>query len=374
MKLILKFICIAVLAVSCKMVSQSKNNASIGDAYKGKFYIGTAMNLPQIHGEDQKSLNIIKKDFTAVVPENCMKSMFLQPEEGKFFFDDADKFVNFGVENGKFITGHVLIWHSQAPDWFFVDKNGKNVSPEVLKQRMKSHINTVVSRYKGKIKGWDVVNEAIMEDGSYRKSKFYEILGEEFIPLAFQYAHETDPNAELYYNDYNEWHEGKRKAIKKLIQDLKKRGLRIDAIGMQAHFGMDTPTLAEYEATIKDYIAEGVHVSITELDLSPLPSPWGTSANISDTQQYQEKMNPYKNGLPKDVESAWDNHLVDFFKLFLKYEKYVDRVTFWGVSDADSWKNDFPIKGRTDYPLIFDRNFKAKPVVQKLIDLAKENK
>ncbi len=371
MKSILKFICIAALAVSCTSVSKIQKNDSIGEAYKGKFYIGTAMNLPQIHGEDQKSLNIIKKDFTAIVAENCMKSMFLQPEEGKFFFDDADKFVNFGLENGKFVTGHVLIWHSQAPKWFFVDKEGKNVSPEVLKQRMKTHINTVVSRYKGKIKGWDVVNEAIMEDGSYRKSKFYEILGEEFIPLAFQYAHEADPNAELYYNDYNEWHEGKRKTIKKLIQDLKKRGLRIDAIGMQAHFGMDNPTLAEYEATIQDYIAEGVHVSITELDLSPLPSPWGTSANIADTQAYQEKMNPYKNGLPKNVELDWDNHLVDFFRLLLKYEKHIDRVTFWGVSDGDSWKNDFPVKGRTDYPLLFNRNFKPKPVVQKLIDLTK---
>lgn len=357
--------------ISCKSVSSSSVKNSIGDAYKDKFDIGTAMNLAQVHGEDQKSVKIIEDNFTAIVPENLMKSMFMQPEEGKFFFDDADKFVQFGLDHGKFITGHVLIWHSQAPDWFFVDKEGKDVSPEVLKQRMKTHIHTIVSRYKGKIKGWDVVNEAIMEDGSYRKSKFYEILGEEFIPLAFKYAHEADPNAELYYNDYNEWYEGKRGTVKKLIRDLKKRGLRIDAIGMQGHFQIDTPTLAEYEATIKDYIEEGVNVSVTELDLSPLPSPWGTSANIADTQEYQDRMNPYKGGLPKEMELKWNAYLVDFFKLLLKYENHVDRVTFWGVSDVDSWKNDFPIKGRTDYPLIFDRNYQPKPVVQELIQLVK---
>lgn len=356
------------VSASCNIHAQS-SSTGLKTAFKDAFYIGTAMDLPQIYGKDRKSVEIIRKQFSSIVAENCMKSMFLQPEENKFFFDDADKFVAFGEKNNMFIIGHTLIWHSQLPKWFFADKDGKDVSPEVLKQRMKSHITTVVSRYKGRVKGWDVVNEAIMEDGSYRKSKFYEILGEEFIPLAFRYAHEADPDAELYYNDYNEWYPGKVATVIKMVKALKAKGIRIDGVGMQAHVGMDTPSIEEYEKAISAYAQSGVKVNITELDISALPSPWGTSANVSDKIAYEEKMNPYRNGLPADVQASWENRYQDFFSLFLKHKNNIRRVTLWGVTDSQSWKNDFPIKGRTDYPLLFDRGYKTKPVVGKIIRL-----
>ncbi len=361
----------AFTACDTATVTEKSNNSGLAKAYENKFLIGAAMNLKQIHGKDQKSLKIIEKHFNSIVAENCMKSMFLQPIEGQFFFDDADRFVEYGLKNNHFIIGHTLIWHSQAPKWFFYDQYGQNVTPEVLKQRMKNHITTIVSRYKGKVKGWDVVNEAILEDGSYRKSKFYEILGEEFIPLAFQYAHEADPNAELYYNDYNEWHVGKRKTLTNLIKEFKTKGIRIDGVGMQAHFLMDSPSLQEYEETILDYANAGVKLHITEMDISPLPSPWGSSANISETQNYEEVMNPYKQGLPKEVEEKWAQKYVDFFTLFNKHQDKINRVTTWGVSDGDSWKNDFPIKGRTDYTLLFNRQYEMKPVVNKLIEVGK---
>lgn len=358
-------------ACSAKSNKEIKNEPSLKGALKGKFYIGTALKVTQIHGIDTASINIVKNEFDAIVAENCMKSMFLQPKEGEFFFEDADKFVEFGEQNNLYITGHCLIWHSQAPWWFFVDNDGKDVSAEVLKQRMKTHITTVVSRYKGRIKGWDVVNEAIMEDGSYRKSKFYTILGEEFIPLAFQYAHEADPDAELYYNDYNEWHKGKRETIINLIKSFKEKNIRIDAVGMQGHFGMDGPSLEEYQATIDDYTSTGVKVMVTELDLSALPSPRrNTGANISDIEAYSQKMNPYTTGLPDSVSIAWTERMGSFFKLFIDNKEKITRVTLWGVSDVDSWKNDFPMKGRTDYPLLFDRQYKAKPVVQEIIKMA----
>jgi len=375
---------ISYLILSCFIVSlcacnnskgnnvQSKKEESLKDAYKDKFFIGTAMNLNQIYEKDTATVRIIKDQFSAIVAENCMKSMYMQPKEREFFFNDADKFVEFGEKNNMFITGHTLIWHSQAPSWFFVDEKGKNVSAEVLKERMKTHITTIVSRYKGLIKGWDVVNEAIMEDGSYRKSKFYEILGEEFIPLAFQYAHEADPEAELYYNDYNEWYKGKRETVLKMIQSFKERGIRIDGIGLQGHLGMDIPDLDDYEATIVGYNEAGMKVMITELDLSPLPSRKGnTSANVSDTIAYQKQMNPYTDGLPQEVEIKWNNRYLAFFKLFNKHQDKISRVTLWGVTDTDSWKNDFPIKGRTDYPLLFDRQNKAKSVVNKIIEQTK---
>ncbi len=369
----MKRILIGLAALTASGLSAQKSDGTLKKAFQDKFYIGTAMSLPQIDGTDKKAVAIIRNQFSSVVAENCMKSMFLQPQEGKFFFDDADKFVDFGLKNNMFIIGHTLIWHSQLPKWFFLDSNGKDVSPEVLKQRMKSHITTVVSRYKGKVKGWDVVNEAILEDGTYRKSKFYEILGEDFIPLAFQYAQEADPNAELYYNDYNEWYPEKVKTVIAMVEKLKSRGIRIDGVGMQAHVGMDNPSIDEYGKAILAYSNAGVKVNITELEISALPSPWGSSANVSDTVAYQKEMNPYTKGLPREVEAKWEKRYLDFFGLFLQHKDKIRRVTLWGVTDKQSWKNDFPVKGRTDYPLLFDRKDQEKPVVQKIIKLAEKN-
>lgn len=350
---------------------QDKNVTSLKGALKDKFYIGTALNLKQIYGNDTASINIVKNQFDAIVAENCMKAMYMQPREGEFFFDDADKFVEFGEKNNMFITGHCLIWHSQAPSWFFTDDKGKDVSAQVLKERMKTHITTLVSRYKGRIKGWDVVNEAILEDGSYRKSKFYEILGEEFIPMAFQYAHEADPDAELYYNDYNEWYKRKQETIVKMINSFKERGIRIDGIGMQGHVGMDGPNLEEYQAAIDAYTSTGVKVMITEFDLSALPSPRkNVGANISEIEAYRQEMNPYTDGLPDSIANAWTERMASFFQLFLENKDKISRVTLWGVADTDSWKNDFPMHGRTDYPLLFDRQYKAKAIVHQIIDMA----
>lgn len=356
--------------VQAKSTSDDKN-PSLKNALDGKFYIGTALNLNQIQGRDTASLKIVKDQFAAIVAENCMKSMYMQPKEGEFFFDDADKFVELGEQNYLFVTGHCLIWHSQAPSWFFTDDKGKDVSPEVLKERMKNHITTIVNRYKGRIKGWDVVNEAILDNGEFRKSKFYEILGEEFIPLAFQYAHEADPDVELYYNDYNEWLNEKRDAIVDLVKTLKEKGIRIDGVGMQGHVGLDSPTLADYKAAIDAYTALGVKVMITEFELSALPSPrFNVGANISDTEAYRKEMNPYVEALPDSVSDVWSKRMLEYFTLFLDNSDKVSRVTMWGVTDGDSWKNNFPMRGRTDYPLLFDRNYKAKPVVQSIIDEA----
>lgn len=369
----LSFLVFSILACSnVKGGGEEKKESGLKEAFNGKFYIGTALNKSQIQGKDTASLEIVKNQFDAIVAENSMKSMHIQPKEGEFFFDDADKFVEFGEKNNMFITGHTLIWHSQAPAWFFTDEKGKNVSPEVMKERMKNHITTIVSRYKGRVKGWDVVNEAIEDNGEWRKSKFYEILGEEFIPLAFQYAHEADPEAELYYNDYNEWQPGKRETIVNMVKSFKEKGIRIDGVGMQGHLDLNYPSLEDYEAAIEAYAGSGMKVMVTELDISALPTPWGkVTSNISDTIAYQKEMNPYTDGLPEVVKMKWEERCKDFFALFLKHQDKITRVTLWGVSDNDSWKNNFPVKGRTDYALLFDREYNAKPAVQEIIDMAK---
>jgi endo-1,4-beta-xylanase len=230
---------------------------------------------------------------------------------------------------------------------------------------MRDHIHTVVGRYKGRIKGWDVINETFEDNGDLRYfSPFVRIIGEDFIPLAFQFAHEADPDAELYYNDYSMFLPGRRDAVVKMIRSLKEKGIRIDAVGMQAHYGMDYPEISEVEKSIQAFIAEGVNVMITEFDLSALPSAESQSANISDTEEYQASLNPYVDGLPEDVSAAWNARMQDFFELFLKYQDNITRVTMWGLTDGESWKNGFPIRGRTDYPLLYDRNHQPKPVVE----------
>ncbi|MDP4269742.1 MAG: endo-1,4-beta-xylanase [Bacteroidota bacterium] len=360
------------LAISSSQIYSQQ--PTLKDAFAGKFHIGTALNAQQITGKDTAAVRVIKSQFDAIVAENCMKMGPIHPKEDVFDFSLADKFVEFGVKNHKFITGHNLVWHSQTPSWLFKDKNGKDVSREVLIERMKKHIYTVVGRYKGKIKGWDVVNEVIDDrDGSLRKSKFYQIIGEDFIKLAFQFAHEADPNAELYYNDYSLTNPVKRKGAVAMVKKLKEQGIRIDAVGEQCHIGLDTPTLEEYEQTIKDFAALGVKVMITEMDISVLPMDWSVGADVSAQIQYKNKSDLYVNGLPDSVNAVFEKRYMDFFKLFLKYKDVITRVTLWGVDDSQSWKNGWPIPGRTDYPLLFDRKYQAKPIVEKIIRVAQSN-
>jgi endo-1,4-beta-xylanase len=362
---------VCLLAVACK--KSTIENSTLANAFADKFLIGTALNSMQIFEIDTSGVQIITKQFNAIVPENCMKSMYLQPEEGKFFFDEADKYVDFGEANNLWITGHCLIWHSQTPQWFFIDEKGNDVSRETLIERMRSHITTVVSRYKGRIKGWDVVNEAIMDDGSWRQSKFHEIIGEDFIPIAFQFAHEADPDAELYYNDYSTAIEAKCQGIVNVVKTLQEKGLRIDAVGMQGHLNMDSPTVEEFEKSLLAFSSLGVKVMITELDLTVLPSFKGfTGADVSANFDFNAALNPYSDSIPAEIALQQQNRYIDFFKLFLKHHDKISRVTLWGVTDNDSWRNNWPIPGRTDYALLFDRKYQPKPIVDELIKLAKQ--
>jgi len=301
-----------------------------------------------------------------------MKSMFLQPREGEFYFEDADRFVKFAEENDMHIVGHTLIWHSQAPKWFFTDKKGNDVSREVLIERMRDHIQTVVTRYKGRIHGWDVVNEAILDNGEYRKSKFYEIIGEDFIPLAFQFAREADPEAELYYNDYSAAIPAKRDGIVKMVKKMLDSGIKIDGLGMQEHHGLEHASIEDVEGTIEAFAALGTKVMVTEMDISVLPHARShVGAELSDTSAYKKSLDPYREGLSADTMEKLGKRYVDFFTLYAKHQDKITRVTLWGVGDGDSWKNDWPIHGRTDYPLLFDRAYQPKPFFADILEIVK---
>ena len=366
---------IKIISVIAAMVSlqysQCMAQNTLAEAARGKFLVGVAVNTQQVDGIIPKESELIAKEFNAIVAENCMKPQYIHPEEKKYYWTDADKFVAFGEKNKQVITGHCLIWHSQIGKWFFVDDKGNDVSHEILKERMRQHIYTIVGHYKGRIKGWDVVNEAFEDDGSYRNSKFYQILGKDFIRYAFQFAHEADPDAELYYNDYNVEIPAKCEAIVKLVKELKAAGFRIDAVGSQAHMHMDTPTLENTDDSFRKLKSAGVKILITEWDISILPNPY-SGANISSNFKYSPEMDPYRAGVPDSIQQKWNKRVMDMFQLYFKYNDVIDRVTIWGLNDAVTWLNNFPIRGRTDYPVLFDRNNNRKTVVDEIIKLSKK--
>ena len=355
---------------ACILLSCAAKEPALKTAFDGKFILGAAVNTVQITGADVKGDSVLLRHFGAVEPENCMKSAEIMPVFGQYNWDMADKYVDFGTRNGLLVYGHCLIWHSQLIPDFCYDKEGNLISPEELKARMKQHITTVVSRYKGRIKGWDVVNEAILDNGEWRPSPFYQILGEEFIPWAFQCAHEADPDCELYYNDYSMHIPAKLETAIKLAKTLQERGIRIDALGFQGHIGMDYPNLDLYERHIRRVKDEtGLDVCITELDMSILPTVT-MSADIAEMSRVERQafFNPYENGVPEDVNAAWNARMGDVLDMFLRNADAVRRINVWGVSDDDSWKNGWPIPGRKDYPLWFDRSFNMKPFLSKYIN------
>ena len=348
-------------------VSYSKE-ITLSSHFKGLFHVGAAINEDIILGNDQKSQTIVSSEFNSITPENSLKWMFLQPEPNRFNFEVADKYVELGLKNNMYIVGHALVWHSQLADFMqIVD------AADEMQQYVTNHVNTVVSRYRGKIDAWDVVNEAFNEDGSLRKSVFYNNMGEDYIEAVFKLAQKADPQADLIYNDYNVYKPEKRAGILKMVKKFKSNGVKIDGVGVQAHWDLKSPSLYQIEQIILDVHAAGVPVSFTELDISVLPNPW-KMVGAEVTQNFSQfegdpKMSPYPNKLPTKVQKQLAKRYHDIFKLFVKHSDKITRVTFWGVMDKHSWLNDWPIKGRTNYPLLFDRNYNPKPAYKSVLEV-----
>ena len=360
-----------VLATSALLTNAYAQEQTLKDAYKGCFLVGAAMNEAQITGRAAKEDDIIKQQFNTISPENVLKWERVHPEPNKYNFDLADKYVEFGEQNHMFIVGHNLIWHAQVPKWVFEDKNGKPISRKALLKRMREHINTVVGRYKGRINGWDVVNEVVGDDGALRQSQWMKIIGPDYIAKAFEYAHKADPKAELYYNDYNLEIENKRKGGLELVRSLKAKGVHITGVGLQDHFNLDYASSDQINQTIKAFADLGMKLMITELDIDVLPEALGRqTAEVSATAAADPKLNPYPDGLPDPMQQRLANRYAELFRTYASHCGTVTRVTFWGVSDNNSWKNNWPVRGRTNYPLLFDRSHEPKPAFNAVIEAA----
>jgi endo-1,4-beta-xylanase len=352
------------LTVSC---TSQKEAASLKDVYKNDFYIGTALSADQIEEKNTKVDSLIKKEFNAITPENIMKSMFTHPQKDKYDFALSDKFVAYGEKNKMFIHGHTLIWHSQLAPWM-----EKIADSTEMKAFMKDHITTIVSKYKGRINSWDVVNEALNDDGTLRQSVFLKTLGEKYLVDAFKLAEKADPKVDLYYNDYNLEDPAKRAGAIALIKKIKAAGGKIDGIGSQGHWNLNSPSLEEIEKSILEYSALGIKVAFTELDITVLPNPWDLKgADVNQKFEGNAKMNPYPEKLPDSVQKQLAERYASIFKLFLKHKDKISRVTFWGVYDGQSWLNDWPIKGRTNYPLPFDAALRHKQAYDSILKLKK---
>lgn len=366
--------CILLSSLLIGSAYAQEQSTSLKDTYSKHFRIGTALSATQIAGKEPGTLDLVKQQFNAVTAENVMKWEIIEPVEGQFNFAAADAMIEFAESNNIKVIGHVLLWHEQTPAWVFQDAKGQPASKELVLSRLKNHINAVMGRYKGRIHGWDAVNEALNEDGTLRQSNWYKALGDDYIATVFELAHQVDPKAELYYNDFNLFKPEKRAGVLKLVAALKAKNVPIHGIGEQGHYSLDYPELQQVEDSIVAFKNTGLKVVITELDISvlPFPEPEKIGADISLNMQLKQEFNPYADGLPKAVSDQLTEKYLQLFELFLRHSDAIERVTLWGVNDNQTWRNNWPMKGRTDYPLLFDRKNQPKEVVPQLIKLAEK--
>lgn len=345
---------------------------SLAGTYKDYFKIGAAIDLNSYKTHEA----ILKKHFNSIVTENEMKFESLQPEPDRFTFETADAMLAFARANGMATRGHALVWHRQTPDWVFKNAEGETASPEELRQRMKDHIFTVMQHFKGKIDAWDVVNESIMDDGSLRthledkddqKSAFYGILGEAYIEEAFRLAHEADPEAKLFYNDYYNYIPARRDAIYNLVKNLKEKGVPIHGVGLQAHLNVEPSTNPDHqsyhqtienlEKAIQMYASLGMEIHITELDVSV----------YIGGNKYEEKDFYTPETFDAELQTKQAARYKALFDMFRRNSDVITSVTFWGIADDNTWLSEFD-SGRQDFPMLFDIHHQPKPAFNAVLD------
>ncbi|MGZ3925068.1 MAG: endo-1,4-beta-xylanase [Flavisolibacter sp.] len=370
--------------VSVQGLTQPANSdKTLKDTYRGAFLMGVAVTPAITSGADKASQDIVIKHFNSITVENVMKAALINPQPGVYNWGPADDYVAFGERNKMFIIGHTLVWHNQVPPWFFTNTEGKPNTKEQQLERLRTHIQAVAGRYAGRVNAWDVVNEVMGEDGNYRSTSWVNAVGngDTLVKYAFKFAAQYAPNTELYYNDFNAWRPSKRDGIVRMIKMLQKEGIRIDGVGMQGHWGLDYPKTKYIEDAIDAYAACGVKVMITELDVDVLPLTkegqiigQGMADKQFQLEEFKTFLDPYQKGLPDNMQKSLADRYAELFSIFYKRRDKIARVTLWGVQDGMSWKNDYPIPNRTNYPLLWDRQRKPKPALDAVLNVPSQLK
>ena len=348
-------LCAAMFAMTANTSFAQAQQGGLKDAYKDYFTIGVAVNMRNVSTPEH--IELIKQNYNSITAENDMKPQPTEPEEGKFNWTNADKIANFCRENGIPLRGHTLVWHNQIGRWMFYDDKGELVDKEVLFKRMRNHIHTIVNRYKDIVYCWDVVNEAMIDEDNienpYRQSLLYQIAGDEFIAKAFEYAHEADPNALLFYNDYNAANPGKRDRIYNMVKKMKDAGVPIHGIGMQGHYNIYGPSNEDIDAAISKYKTLVDNIHFTELDIR-------VNEEMGGQLQFSRDGVTITSKVQRMQEKKYDA----LFKILRKHKDVIKNVTFWNLSDRDSWL------GANNYPLPFDTEYKPKNLYKIIKDFA----
>ena len=361
-----------------KPASANKEERTLKEVYKDAFLLGVAFNPSITSCADKASQDIVLKHFNSITVENVMKAALINPQPGVYNWGPADDYVAFGEKNKMFIVGHTLVWHNQVPAWFFNNAEGKPNTKDEQIERLRSHIQAVAGRYVGRVNAWDVVNEVMGEDGNYRSTSWVNAVGngDTLVKYAFKFAAQYAPNTELYYNDFNAWRPSKRDGIVRMIKMLQKEGIRIDGVGIQGHWGLNYPKTKYIEDAIDAYAACGVKVMITELDVDVLPLTkegqiigQGMADKQFQLEEFKTFLDPYQKGLPDSMQKALALRYAELFSIFYKRRDKIARVTLWGVHDGMNWKNDYPVPGRMNYPLLWDRQHKPKPAFYAVLNI-----
>jgi endo-1,4-beta-xylanase len=361
---LLCFIMLSLALVQCNHTHHLKQTATskgLKDYYKNYFPIGVAVSERSL--KDRADSELILQQFNSVTPENAMKMGPIHPGENFYNWKNADSIVAFAMRHHLRVRGHNLCWHEQAPKWFFTDSSGKLVSKEVLLKRLKDHITTVVNRYKGKIYAWDVVNEAVDDnpDNLLRHDLFYKICGPEYVAKAFEYAHTADPNAVLFYNDYNLDRKEKVDRVYRLLKQLKDEGVPVDAVGLQGHWSIYEPSKEQLEYALNKLASLGLKIQITELDMSLYKWEKNRRAKTAaDVDTYT----------PELAQKQADQYKI-IFDVLREHKKDITGVTFWNISDKHTWLDFYPVPGRKNYPLLFDTTMKPKKAYWEVVNFKK---
>lgn len=331
------------------------------EVYAPDFLVGVSLNKDDLPGDTNAEPNRrLLAHFNVLTPENDMKWERVQPAEGQFAFEATDAIVAYGEQEKKQVIAHTLVWHSQTPDWVFKDAEGKPASRELALSRMRTHIREVMQRYRGRVAGWDVVNEALSDAPNeyLRDSPWLRTIGEDYVVQAFKIAREVDPEAKLYYNDYAVELPHKREKLVRLIQELQAAGAAPDAVNLQGHYSLKTPTIAEIDKTLQAIADLGLRANISELDVSFF--------------NFLQQDNPYPDGAPAELLEQQAKRYGELFALFRRHRDLLDRVTFWNLHDGVSWLNHHPVPNRIDYPLLFDREGKPKPAFFAVVEAGRK--